>query len=354
MAIALLLILGGGAYLAVRHFGPPSELDLAEKAIERRDFKAAREHIEKHRAANPNDWDALLLAARTARRNDDLPAAAKLLGEYKRAVGVSDAARFESELLAIQLGDSNVASKRLASCRENLDDSDAALGLEAIIVATLNTLAAPYSVHDPLNQEQEKLPAVRDARAAIDLWFQRGPSSADRVQGLVWRARLREIAGGHVGAIADLDNALSLEPDHLHARFLAGLFRRQEAPDETRRQLEALTTRFPDELQIAFAYAIVLRDQGRLTESTNVLDRLIERSPTNAGPILLRASVSMDLGNASEAEPILRKALASAPNQPDILVAMGRCLRHLGKFEEASQYQEAFLKAERERQEPKK
>src|SRR4029077_16070613 len=72
-AIAFVLIsavLIYGTIRLVRHYWGDSDYRSAESALERRDFKQASLLLAAHLKENPDDLRAILLAARTARRQN--------------------------------------------------------------------------------------------------------------------------------------------------------------------------------------------------------------------------------------------------------------------------------------------
>jgi Flp pilus assembly protein TadD len=84
------------------------------------------------------------------------------------------------------------------------------------------------------------------------------------------------------------------------------------------------------------------RSLGQPESVIGLLDELLERSPTDTAAILERGKATLDLGRPNEAEPFLRLALAQAPNDPFVHLALSRCLLLTGKEPEARRHQQLY------------
>jgi tetratricopeptide (TPR) repeat protein len=353
LGLVLLAVVGGGVWL-VSHFAfRTTAYEKAEHAANHREFSRARELLELHLKEYPEDADALLLAARTARRDGDPAAARQYLVRLERTGGRAREVGLEAELIQLQQGNSKLGTALLARCRAEPDHEDSAIILEAVISTTLDVLVPPYAPHEPVTSSESGNAALRDARGAIDLWFTRSLLDPDRVQGHIWRARARELGGDHTGALEDLAQALAINPDHAYAGFLAAFFIQQENPAEAGRRLEALHAKHPSDFQIAMLLALMYRETGRLAEANRVLDDVERMKPKFTRVTFLRGIIALDQGRATEAEPLLRRVLEAEPNEPDYHEAFSRCMRQLGRSEEATRHHEAALRLERERRSPK-
>ncbi|MFO0801668.1 MAG: tetratricopeptide repeat protein [Gemmataceae bacterium] len=183
----------------------------------------------------------------------------------------------------------------------------------------------------------------------MELWFGLPLDSPARAQGLVWRAQLRQLTGEHAAALADLKEAMTMEPHRKLPRLLFALFRQQEAPDESRVALGQLAAEHPVDASIQIAWAATLREAGRLAEAREVLARFPEYVPG----VFLQARIALDMEKPAEAEPLLKRVLDATPRDADAHAAMSRCLRQLGRPAEAARHQDRFLEIEREKQVPK-
>src|SRR5262245_57027206 len=77
----------------------------AQQALQRRDFRQASLHLQKCLAVWPSDQSVRLLAARTARREEQNDEASRLLRLCEQAGGMDPQVRLERRLLLAQQGD---------------------------------------------------------------------------------------------------------------------------------------------------------------------------------------------------------------------------------------------------------
>src|SRR5262249_11208739 len=84
------------------------------------------------------------------------------------------------------------------------------------------------------------------------------------------------------------------------------------------------------------------RSLGQPQSAVDLLDELLEHSPTDTAAVLERGKATLDLGRSNEAEPFLRRALAQAPNDPFVHLALSRCLLLTGKEPEARRHQQLY------------
>ncbi|MFO0801669.1 MAG: hypothetical protein U0791_00910 [Gemmataceae bacterium] len=137
-ALAIAVALAVAAWFVFRLERPPTDLESATLAIERRDFDSAREHLKRHLDAHPEDRDALLIAARTARRAGDRDGARSYLARCESAGVAESEIQFERELVAIGMGNALLAKEHIADARRHPESGHAKLSLEAVIEAALN------------------------------------------------------------------------------------------------------------------------------------------------------------------------------------------------------------------------
>lgn len=333
--ILSVLVLGSviAAFVAIRLTLAPNDLAQAEQAIERRDFRAAGELLDRYLSDYPRDLDARLLAARSARRRGDYDDANKHLQAFEREGGPQQALRFEYQLLRFEQGELADSEQLLTFCEAKPDEVEVRSILEAVIAGNLNVLARPLTPHNPM--PNLAIPPIRHARTAIGLWFRLASTSAERVQGFVWRARFRELAHEHAGAIEDIVAGLALQPDHYELRVYWAFFIAQEAPRESLEHFEALARQYPDDAFVRRARASGYRGTGRLEESRELLDAILAANPSDVYALLERGQVELDALRFVEAERWLRQALSLAPDLPSVHRTLGRCLQLQGRTDEA-------------------
>src|SRR4051812_21762893 len=80
----LLLVLGLTAYPISRYLGASRHQQVAQEALEKRDFRQATLHFEKCLEVWPGDLSVRLAAAQTARRQGDFQKAAQHLHSYEQ------------------------------------------------------------------------------------------------------------------------------------------------------------------------------------------------------------------------------------------------------------------------------
>jgi len=291
--------------------------------------------------------DARRLAAQTARRQGNFVDA----GEHLRILSQNhvspDVLTSERRLLALASGDLTEAEEAAAECRRHPNDADTAPLLEALIAGALKVLSPPASSF-PFENTGQAGPLLETTRGLVDLWLKTQPKPPDQAAGFIWRARVQAVARDYPGAMADLRQALALDPDNFDANFYYGLWIGQESPNETRARFERLARMFPEDRTVLMTLAIGYRSLGLLEQSAEILDRLIAGNPSP--PLLLeRAQVYLDLQKPEQAEPLLRRVLASGSNPPELFLALARCMTLQDKPDEAKRYQDRFRELEQPR-----
>ncbi len=340
--LGVLLLVGYGAYeLGVYCWGF-YHYRSAETALARRDFREAGVHLNQALAAWPRDDAVRLLAAQTARRRGDYDEAIRHLKVYERRRGPAKELELEYQLWPMLAGDLHEADSLLASC--NPDAPEWPLIAEACIEGTFRAKTARCAAGGSVPPEVER--ALRVA----DQWLRCQTGSADQVQGLVWRGRLHSLANDHTQAVADLRQAVALDPAHFDARWHLAMTVAQEAPEEAVTHFEILQRSRPESRQVRLVLAITRRGLGQLAEAERMLDEILEAEPDNLLAVLERGKAALDGPEPATAERWLRRAEASAPNHPEVLLALSRLLLLTGRPDEAKQYRERFLQAERQQQ----
>jgi len=338
--VALLLLIGAVVLMIVQYLRRDNDYQAAQKALDRRDFRAASVLLKRWLSGHPRDRDALLLAAQTSRRRGSLDEARNYLEECQRVGSRSEGVAHEQRLLRVQQGHLAEADALLKACLDHPDDSDP-LVLEAVIEALLRpspSLSVP--------------PDLKRLLRAADLWLGHRHSDADQAQGFVWRGRIHRQLEEHGAAVADFRRALELDPDHFDARLNLALTIAQEAPEETATHLQRLHERDPDNVHVSYSLATVRRGLGQLEQARVILDDILASKPETSvlvSALVERALISLDEGHPKQAEPRLRQALTLAPTEPEVRLALSRCLQMSGRTDEAKVHQEQFLRLDAER-----
>jgi len=102
--VALLLLIGAVVLMIVQYLRRDNDYQAAQKALDRRDFRAASVLLKRWLSGHPRDRDALLLAAQTSRRRGSLDEARYYLEECERQGSRSEGVAREQRLLRLQQG----------------------------------------------------------------------------------------------------------------------------------------------------------------------------------------------------------------------------------------------------------
>jgi predicted Zn-dependent protease len=85
---------------------------------------------------------------------------------------------------------------------------------------------------------------------------------------------------------------------------------------------------------------------GEFESARALLDEFLATQPDHAVALADRVKLALTTGQPAEAEQWLRRAVAVAPNDPDVLYPLVQCLQHVGKTEEAKTWLARFQKIE--------
>ena len=99
--------------------------------------------------------------------------------------------------------------------------------------------------------------------------------------------------------------------------------------------LERLHRDDPSNEDTSFLVAVARHNLGRLDESAQILDSLLESYPNNVDILLERGQVALDKRQLDAAEHYLQKALALNPNRPESNRIFGQFLQMSGRHGEA-------------------
>src|SRR5262249_52051326 len=127
LGMIIAAIVGVGVAVVARREPPSVELDAAERALRENDLTAARSHLDRYLARQPDDVRALFLAAHVARRDDAYADAERLLTATEDATGATTSTRLEWALLGVQQGDFADEERLRALVGDNHPDTPAVL-----------------------------------------------------------------------------------------------------------------------------------------------------------------------------------------------------------------------------------
>jgi len=324
VCISLGLMAIGGYAWAEYHYRA------ARRALDRRDFVAAREHLALCLEAWPDSAETHFLAARAARRALDYRAADKQLRECQRLGGARDRIELERQLTRAQRGDLAQVNGRLWSEVQS-GHADAPLILEALSRGYVQSFR------------------LEEALQSLQLWLESRP---DDVQALLWRGEVWERLLHPEDALADYRRALELAPQRDDERLhVAEILITVRQPEEAARHLALLGERRPEDTKVLVNLARCRRLQGQPDEARHILDQVLARTPQDAAALAERGRLELENNRPTDAEPWLREAVALLPYEKEVVYALYQCLQQTGRHAEAEKYHQQLdtIQAEMDR-----
>jgi tetratricopeptide (TPR) repeat protein len=285
-------------------------LSQGEQALAARDYSTAREYLISYLAARPNDPQAQLLAARTARHLKLYDEAEQALRKCREAGGDPEAIDTEYTLLAVVRGNFAPVSELRSRVAEK-DDELSLVILEVLI------------------QHDLDLYRLRDAQQGFTLYLARKP---DDLYALLGRGRLWEHLLSFADAVTDYRLAVSIYPENERARrWLAAALLVVGTPSEALEHYEWLEKRAPDGPGVRVGLAKCHRQLGHPDKALALLDGVLLVSPNDAEALWERGQMEIDRGRPADAESWLRRADKAAPFDRRIVFSLFSCLQSLGR-----------------------
>lgn len=310
-ALAIVGYFGGRQVWAAYHFRA------GRSDLERYHTADARRHFDACLRVRPTDPEALLLAARAARRADDFPEATRLLQEFQRAnQGASEESALEYAMLQAQGGVMDHAVEDHLQTLIEKGHAQTPLVLEA--------LARGYAQTYRISQ----------AMSCLFLWLKLVPDDA---QALYLRGRVWELAHAYQKAAEDYARVLEIDAGRDDARLrLASVLLEDGKAKDALPHLEELRRRRLDDPEVLVRLGFAWNLLGKTDEALTVLNAVLEKDPEHPRALTGLAQVLMEADRPEEAEGPLRRALARDPNDRAANYAYHQCLLRLGKDKEAA------------------
>jgi tetratricopeptide (TPR) repeat protein len=315
LAVALVLV-GAGAYPAVRHWRAWQELRAGRTAAARGHYEEARGHLDRCLEIWPRSAEAHFLAARATRRCGDLEAAEDHLRAAQRLGWFPEALALEWVLLRAHQGDPSAVDALEALVAEGHPDSEQCLA----------ALAGYYLKSYDLGK----------ALACLNRWLEQSPGNA---QALAWRGEAHERMHHLDKAAADYRSALAAVPDDDASRLRLArlLLDRRDRPQEAVEHFEHLWQRRGDS-EVVVGLARCRAALGRPDEARQLLDELLASGRGGAPARGERGKLALRAGDLAGAQRWLGAALRAPPYEPDLVYHYCLCLERAGRKEEATRW----------------
>ena len=312
--VALLALVGVGAWLVYEHLRASYHLRAARAALERYHDDEARRHLEACLKVWPRNSDVLLLLARAARRGSAYDAADHFLDLYQDVRGSDDDLVLERMLLRAERGQLSEVS---AFCQARLEQDHP---------------AAPL-VFEALARGLMRVYQLKKAEECLRDWLQRQP---ENTQAYLHLATVYEMTERLSDALAAYRRAVEIDPqrDDLRLR-LAALLLRMGSADDALPHLEFLHRRRPDDLQIRVYLARCHELRGDKAKAERLLDDVLARQPEFVPALAERGRLASLAGQGERAEACLRRAVKGDPSDYSTRYQFYLCLVRNGKAEEA-------------------
>ena len=301
-------------------FGSGQREQQLAAALEVRSFGKARVLLAEQIAARPHDPQLHFLAARLARRQNDLPQANQELQSCLTHGGDYQEIAFEQRLADLQRGEHTHVDEYDRFCVANPAAPETPLILEALIEGCLFTRN------------------LRPLGGYLAAWEHRSKSTVDRSQALLWRGRALGLQRDLGGQKRAYQQAVELHPQNYAARLaLAQLLLDHDLPAAAE-QLAWLRAHSPESPEVGYYGAVLDRNLGRLENAVAELDGLLARQPKHVEALVLRGRIALEQQQVAAAKPYLAQAEQLAPLHPAVLSAMIDYLRLSGQPEECARY----------------
>ncbi len=320
LAVGLLVVIGLAAYRIGLNLWGNYHRRAVDAALARRDFVAAQSELANCLWLWPGRDELHLLLARTARRQHNLSEARWRLRQCQGA-GSSEAVALEQCLLQIQQGDFGSSGELDRYCDAFPESPEAMLIEEAQIEGSLAALDVPR------------------ARAYLKNWSRRRKSSADELQGHLWKATACLLAKEVEQAAGCFREAVQLDPANREARLGLAQLLIHSDPTEAEKHLRVLRQMNSSDAEVLYHVALVERNLGQLQVAAGMLDELLAMAPEHVEGMVLRGRVALDMRQVEEAGRWFRRAEEIEPKHREVMLALIEYLRLDGQAAEVDRYE---------------
>lgn len=172
------------------------------------------------------------------------------------------------------------------------------------------------------------------ALAAIDSLERKQP---DQPLAANLRGRTQLAMGDASAARRSFERALAIAPTYFPAAAsLANLDVDAKKPEDAKKRLEALLAKDPNNTQASMAMAELLSMESSGQEKAlALLGKVIGASPSESAPRLLLIDLHLRSKDLEKAKSAAQNAVASLPDRPELVDALGRVQRAAGEVNQA-------------------
>jgi tetratricopeptide (TPR) repeat protein len=293
------------------------EIDKAEAAMVKRDWKTAEPILDAWLASHPADARALFDAGYLADaqgRNDDAA------GMYRKAIDANPKS-FEAQvslgLLLARMGKPADAQPVLRAATQ-LDPGVAGAAAKA---RAWRALAEIDDKTDP-------------SQASIDL-LEALKISPETPEDTLMAARLADANGDAAGAEVAYRRVLKSDPDSgVAVAGLAHLLIAEKKYPEAEELLQGALKKNPEDAAMTAQLAAVLVAEDK-ADALPLLQQFHEKHPKDAAVARMLAQVEADAGEYADSDQLYVGLLAASPKDPDLLAGHGQNLIRLHRYPEA-------------------
>jgi tetratricopeptide (TPR) repeat protein len=314
LVVLTLLAAGVGWFV----FGPGTRRTdhraAAESAAGRRLFTVAMDYLNDYFVSDPADRDAHLLAARVSRRLGDGTATAEHLRRYDELGGDREVLEIERALSRIEAGEPAGSGRVFDFCMKHPDHPAAPFALESLTIG-MRKIGQPDR-------------ALRCAKE----WLRVAATPADRAAAHVGRGQALAMKGLGAEAAQEYRLALAENPTDPEAQFHLAEFLSRDEPAEALALYRGLDA---ERLEVKLGLSRAHRQLGNHGAAVAIITPLLAARPDDADVMTEAGTLALDRGRADEAEYLLRRAVAKAPDRRTPNVQLLRCLQERGKTTEA-------------------
>lgn len=197
-----------------------------------------------------------------------------------------------------------------------------------------STTSPDWEVADALCRLDFEAYRLRPALAVADEWARRSPGD---IRPLLWRAEIHTRDNVAVEEqIRAYDAILERDPGQLPARLgRATAYRQVGRLDDARRDYATYLEARPDDPQGHIGAARTAEGLDDEDAALAHYERLLRIDPRNVVGLLGKGSILLRRNKPAEALPLLERAIAREPNDPESHYRRGQALDRLGRRDEA-------------------